>query len=374
MHDTELNLDYFFSSSYEEARKKFLNLSDKLGITIFSFQHPSITTESGDPLTIDASWLGPRDAKNVLVMLSGTHGPESYTGSAIQLSWLQQQEKFTSSSLAVLNIHGVNPFGWAFCSRTNENNVDLNRNFVDFEYLIESHPLTKPIQETLSQSTENGPNYISISFGLIKSILKNGLKSVSDSISNGQYICPEGIGYGGQTTQWSNEIVTNILKENLIEAEQVAIIDWHTGIGDYGKPCLLCFDDPSTPSYTRACSWWSKGVDKSDQSYVSGKRPDYQGLLINSARDIAQHHGATTTSAVIEFGTYGNLRMLNALIIDRWLRSLKDHDRKNIKEIHKKKILDAFYPDDPLWRASVLNHSHRIIDEAIDGLNKQCDY
>ena len=64
--------------------------------------------------------------------------------------------------------------------------------------------------------------------------------------------------------------------------------------------------------------------------------------------------------------------MLNALIIDRWLRS-KVHDKKNIKEIHKKKILDSFYPDDSLWRASVLNHSHRII-EAIDGLNKQCDY
>ena len=98
-------------------------------------------------------------------MLSGTHGPESYTGSAIQLSWLQQQEKFISSSLAVLNIHGVNPYGWAFCSRTNENNVDLNRNFVDFGYVIESHPHTKLIQEILSQSTKNGPNYISIVLG-----------------------------------------------------------------------------------------------------------------------------------------------------------------------------------------------------------------
>ncbi len=76
-----------------------------------------------------------------IIHSSGTHGVEGYLGSAVQLSWLhelilQNQKQLTSSTDAardfsvrrVLLIHAVNPFGMRHHRRTDQSNVDINRN------------------------------------------------------------------------------------------------------------------------------------------------------------------------------------------------------------------------------------------------------
>jgi hypothetical protein len=79
-----------------------------------------------------------------LIHSSGVHGIEGYLGSAIQLRFLHEvliQNEHQSSSKAtseyklrkVLIIHSINPFGMRHHRRTNENNVDLNRNVLSEE-------------------------------------------------------------------------------------------------------------------------------------------------------------------------------------------------------------------------------------------------
>ena len=52
------------------------------------YAHP-LTGPEGEELAIDVAELGPADADDVVVVVSGTHGVEGYCGSALQLHWLE---------------------------------------------------------------------------------------------------------------------------------------------------------------------------------------------------------------------------------------------------------------------------------------------
>ena len=66
----------YFSNNYIEARKKFLNVSYTVGATVESFQNPN-TGPDGGPLFTDVALIGPKDARTILVLMSGTHGVEA---------------------------------------------------------------------------------------------------------------------------------------------------------------------------------------------------------------------------------------------------------------------------------------------------------
>jgi len=221
----------------------------------------------------------------------------------------------------------------------------------------------------LCSSSPKGPRFKTIFIGLIRLLLNVGITKVVNEISNGQYSHAKGIGYGGDSAEWANLTMRAVLDEHLKQADNVTIIDWHTGIGRYGEPYFLCFDEPFSEEYQRARSCWGAAIDKSNAGYSSGQRPDYQGLLINAARDIAQGFGAKTTTAVIEFGTYANLKMLKGLLIDRWLRYHADEENLKIAAKLQTQMLRLFYPEDVRWRASVLQHSETIIAQSLAVLN-----
>lgn len=64
----------------------------------------------------------------VLVLVSDTHGAEGFAGSACQLRALHEA---AWTGLPVVLVHALNPFGFSHRRRVNEDNIDVNRNFVD---------------------------------------------------------------------------------------------------------------------------------------------------------------------------------------------------------------------------------------------------
>ena len=128
---TDMKTTEYFSSNYEQARKKFLEAADATGTNIESFKNPN-TGPKGESLYTDVALIGSEDAKVILVLISGTHGVEGFGGSGIQTGLLCEG---INSSLnfdtSVVMIHAINPYGFAHLRRFNEDNVDLNRNFVD---------------------------------------------------------------------------------------------------------------------------------------------------------------------------------------------------------------------------------------------------
>lgn len=121
-----------FSSSYSEAREKFLEAVSAADVRVESFKHPC-SGPRGEELATDAAWFGPSDASRTLVLISGVHGVEGYCGSGAQVDWLRRKEfEDIPAGASVLMIHAINPYGFAWTRRTNEDNVDLNRNWLDF--------------------------------------------------------------------------------------------------------------------------------------------------------------------------------------------------------------------------------------------------
>ncbi|MBV8126085.1 MAG: DUF2817 domain-containing protein [Planctomycetaceae bacterium] len=122
-----------FSSDYATARSKFVETAAFAKAEMASFRH-ELLGPRGEELVTDVAWLGPRSAKHVLVTISGVYGVEGFVGSAVQIEWLRrsEQQRLQSDS-AVLLIHAMNPYGFAWLRRTNEDNIDLNRNWMDFD-------------------------------------------------------------------------------------------------------------------------------------------------------------------------------------------------------------------------------------------------
>ena len=360
--------DYAFAA-YHQARGSFLSKAKATHAAIESHVHPCSPHPSGAVFGVDTAWYGPRDAKTILVMISGTHGLELFSGSAMQRLWMDQHKSSAPQDLGVLLIHAINPYGSAHASRTTENNVDLNRNFTDFSKRPDRSPITSKVQDTLSLSSRRGPRLSAVLARLFWLSVRYGKTRILNEVTAGQYQCPDGIGYGGDAPEWSNTLLKDILSRFLGLAKRVAVLDWHTGIGAYGKPFFLCFDAPGTAEFDRAVAWWGDSVSQSAKGFGGKAKPEYQGLLLKAVQDILHTSGAETTAAVIEFGTYPNQKMLQALLRDRWLRSevAKDATAQE-RSAHLEAIKTAFCPDDPAWRESVIRHGQTILTQTMTGL------
>src|SRR5215470_15847494 len=120
-----------FAKDYVDARGKFRDAVTKAGGTIASYGNPG-KGPAGEDLATDIAWFGPRAASRVLVTMSATHGVEGFCGSGIQVASLEAGfVKELPADTALLVVHALNPYGFAWIRRVTEENVDLNRNFVD---------------------------------------------------------------------------------------------------------------------------------------------------------------------------------------------------------------------------------------------------
>ena len=128
------DLAHLFSRSYREARDKFLRAADAAHLELHAHAHPLLGRD-GETLAMDVARFGAADARRVLLSSSGCHGIEGYCGSAVQLALLADpgfHRAAESAGVSVLYVHALNPYGFSWWRRTTHENVDLNRNFIDF--------------------------------------------------------------------------------------------------------------------------------------------------------------------------------------------------------------------------------------------------
>src|SRR5262249_8553202 len=117
----------YFSADYFVAKDRFRaavkKLSARLETLLLNAKGPG-----GEQLGIDIAWFGADTPRRVLLHSSGLHGVEGFAGSAIQLQLLDDIPALPADAALVV-VHVLNPYGMSWLRRTNENNVDLNRNF-----------------------------------------------------------------------------------------------------------------------------------------------------------------------------------------------------------------------------------------------------
>ena len=135
-----MTLDFIGIPSFDEQRGRFAQAVQDAGGERIEYQHP-LRGPRGETLATDVALLGERHAPKRLAVISGTHGVEGYYGSECQIALLHDlSRRALPKDVSVVLLHLVNPWGTAWLRRVNEDNVDVNRNYVAFDQDLPGNP------------------------------------------------------------------------------------------------------------------------------------------------------------------------------------------------------------------------------------------
>ena len=70
-----MGIRQYFSATYAEARRKFLEAARAGGAVVESHVNPNAKGTNGEELATDVARFGCMDAENLFITCSGTHGP-----------------------------------------------------------------------------------------------------------------------------------------------------------------------------------------------------------------------------------------------------------------------------------------------------------
>ncbi|MBP6014068.1 MAG: M14 family metallopeptidase [Alphaproteobacteria bacterium] len=353
----------FFAANYTEARQKFLAAATARGCTLTAHLNPHAKGPNGEDLNVDVAVAGPAGGKVGLLLISGTHGVEAYAGSACQVGWLKNNRNDAwPPELKVVMIHALNPYGFAWNRRVTEDNVDLNRNFVDHSAPYPTNGGYEQLKLAIAPP-DLGAETLRRGSELFRDFIKEyGPFTMQEAVSKGQYAHPDGMYFGGNREQWSAGIVKHVVRRELAHCRRVGVIDFHTGLGPYGHGELISEESPETPAYARAKAWWpdicsTQAGDSVSAAVLGSIDSCIPGLLLRS--DVAM--------ACLEFGTVSTFEVFMALRADNWLHTLGDPKGPEAAEI-KAQIRGAFYPDRDDWKDMIWRRGEAVMSQAIAGL------
>ena len=302
---------------------------------------------AGAPLAVEIAWFGLDNPSRVVIHSSGIHGVEGFAGSAVQLALLDSEFTIPNDGALIL-VHCLNPYGMAWLRRVNENNVDLNRNFiVDAAERTGVADTYRQLDGLLNpKRLPPGPDLFYPRAA--QCILKYGMPTLRQAIAEGQYEYPEGLFYGGKEFEKGTLLYLGWLSAHLKSVRRVVAIDLHTGLGKWGEEALylrsgnnqseeaarlgsalgrtLVTDAPAHGAYE------IRGM-LSDVFAMLDPRPDWSFVLQ-------------------EFGTYSALRVLNALRRENfWYH----HGYTSPEHWTRKRLKDTLAPANRKWRSSVVD-------------------
>lgn len=353
-----------FPADYRQARANFFAACEAADLGVTSRLHPGQMGADGKPLFIDVTTIGPREAASAMLLISGTHGVEGYFGSGIQTGLLREglAQKVPEGTKLVI-LHALNPFGFSWNRRVNEDNADVNRNFVDF-----ANPPGNDAYDALAEAiapSDISPDAMKVANAKLRAYsAKNGAFALQEAISKGQYTHAEGIYFGGMRPSWSQTMLKDVfIEEKLFDAERLLVIDFHTGLGDCGGAEMISEELPGTPAYARAKAIWGTRVASSE-----GGESLSAPLSGTIDKAVAQWLDRTElTFAALEVGTEDTRFVFDALRRDNWLHAYASADHPDAAAI-KSKIRTAFYPDTKEWKRRVWAHGEEAVVAALKAI------
>ena len=353
----------FFAQRYAEARDAFLTRARARGLGVQTHVHPE-TGRDGELLAMDVARDGPADADAVLVVSSACHGVEGFCGSGIQGALLGDDALHAAASdgdVAVLYIHGLNPYGFSWWRRTTHENVDLNRNFVDFGAALPSNGGYDAMAAEIVPDAWP-PDADNVAF-FERYVAAHGPRAWQEAVSSGQYAHASGLFYGGAAPTWSHLTLRTVLAAHGRRCHRLGWIDLHTGLGPrgVGEKILATRDDPVAAA--RARGWWGDVTSIYDGSSSSAL---LTGLMWHAAYEECPQ--AEYTGIALEYGTLPPEAMIGALRADQWLENHPDADAATRAAI-KRQLRDAFYVDADDWKAEVVEQGLAATRAAVRGLS-----
>ena len=360
-----MTADAYFSSDYAEAREKFLAAAESAGVPLWNFDHP-LKGPNGEALGTDIVWLGARDARNVVVAGSATHGVEGFCGSGCQTGFLTENwAARLAKNTALVLVHANNPHGFAHERRVNEDNIDLNRNFITFEDGLPDSPGYADLHPHLVPDAWDGTARETADASIEAFKQREGLPAFQQVTSRGQYTHADGLFYGGAGPSWSRRTIEGFAGEHMASVERLALVDFHTGLGPRGYGEIIGRGGPGDPQYERTIAWYGTEVKSAAVGNSASVR-------LNGTIDFGYRRAcpdAEQTAITLEFGTLPLEEVHEAIRADNWLYAKGGGKASPHFEAIKRQMRAAFYGEDSQWNADIWARGQEIVEQALAGVN-----
>jgi predicted deacylase len=343
--------DPAFPTDYAQARLDFLASLPRSSLPAAHRALPCVGNgPANESLFTDLAWLGPSGAANVMVVISATHGVEGFAGSAAQCMLLSEL-KHLPADTAVLIIHALNPWGFAWQRRCDREGIDLNRNFIDFSRPLPDNPGYRALRKTLYDTPPEELSQV-----LEHWQAEHGRQALEVALSGGQYQDPLGPFYGGRAPAEAHRHMDWLITHFRLAERRLAVIDIHTGLGNWGEGEVIC-DHPPDSAGTHLAQQWYGGRVTLPAAGTSSSVPKL-GLLDYAWHAIMADRGCYVT---LEFGTYSTEQLFRVL--------LDDHRRHAAGLPGDMAAMRAhFCPDNRDWQQRVLAQCRQAFQQGLAGL------
>lgn len=352
-----------FPRTYAESRETFRALCTQNGLHQLTWTHPRAKGMEGEALTVDVALAGPASAHRVLVVSSATHGIEGFCGAGVQTALLRGQfHRQLPTGVKLVLVHALNPYGFSYLRRTNEDNIDLNRNFIDHSLQHPANEAYDRVHRLLVPADFHGPQWQAADKALEAFIAERGWPALQAAACGGQYDHPDGIFFGGRYPAWSNTVWRDIIKTVGGKAAYLAGLDFHTGLGPRGKYELISGATAGSEEHALALALFGDNIVFPG---ISSTAPASQGHMSTSLASILPQ----TKSALVvaEFGTVPFDRILEVLRADNWLHVHGDVHSPLGRQI-KADMRDAFFCDADDWKIAIVTQGLDLYHRAVTAL------
>ena len=372
--ETEL----FYPQSYTQGRDVFRARSEKLKKEFFEkaeIGRLPISSETVDiPLTTDYLYI-PQDStekSHLLILTSGVHGAEAFTGSAIQSDFLRklQRQPKLSEKMGLLIVHSVNPYGFHQNRRVTENNVDLNRNFI-----LDPSNYQKKSPEYIQLSSFLNPeqklnygifNKMKFYFECVYLLLTQGRRALVNAIAGGQYSIPKGVFYGGQEPEENVQKISQLFKDKASGYENIFHIDLHTGYGERGTLHFFTTNKvPKKVQELRNRIFKGHSIDTGDDENFYEISGEFTIFTMKAFPD------KSVIPMTFEFGTSdsqtttGALFSLRSMVQENQAFHHGTTDKESLQSIQED-FSELFNPSSQDWRKKVMTEAQETLNQVLE--------
>ena len=349
-----------FYTTYDQVRAGLQARVEKLRADGVAVEVSEYAVDESDDLYIDNLYLpATAENKNLIILTTGVHGMEGFIGSVmLDVFFDEIYPTLNTDTTGVLVVANVNPYGMKYLRRYNENNVDLNRNFIldwdSFDLTCnKDYPDVKDFLQPDSKIGNALWHELGFYAALAKTALTEGADKVSDALLSGQYEYPDGVYYGGNGDEVSTAYLKGVFGDCLSGAyENLVHIDIHSGYGPrYNMVIFNSVYETMTESETKAAFGYDYVISHDSESFyaTTGDTTDYFYRLAESVgtdKDLF--------STCFEFGTIGDSFMDSILSLKYTVDENRQHwypsKSKVAAEVVMEHYKELFYPTETKWR------------------------
>lgn len=351
----------YFITDYIEIRNNIQNNLNQLLERGYDSELYSYAIDEDDDLFIDTLYIKPtQEQENLICISTGVHGIEAYIGAVmVEVFIAEILDSIDTTNTGVVIVSNVNPYGVKYARRFNENNIDLNRNFIidwntfdisinkDYPLVVDFLEPTKPIKNYFD-------NEIYFYSKLANQAITNGVATVTNALVGGQYEYPEGVYYGGTedsaSTVYLKRIFNEIVNSNY---DTILYFDIHSGYGSrYDMTIFNSSLDPLTEKEAIEAYGYNNIIahDSEDFYQTTGDTTEYFYSIANNKNLYA---------TCFEFGTLGNDLLSNIASLKYTVEENQNNKYPTTNETSQK-IIDAqymemFFPSETKWRETAIS-------------------